>query len=165
MFKPLPPLQALRALEAASRHRSFTRAADELSLTHSAISHHLRNLEDALGTPLFRRVGARMIPTSAGARLAERVRLGLAEIDDALTEARAGDRGGAVRLEVSVMSDLAGNWLIRRLNGFAALQPHIELMLRVHAQLVPPDPYTVDLGIWHKRVDEPGFVSHKLIDD
>ena len=165
MFKPLPPLQALRALEAASRHRSFTRAADELNLTHSAISHHLRNLEEALGTPLFRRVGARMIPTSTGARLAERVRLGLAEIDDALTEARAGDRDGAVRLEVSVMSDLAGNWLIRRLNGFAALQPHIELMLRVHAQLVPPDPYTVDLGIWHKRVDEPGFVSHKLIDD
>ncbi|WP_144155124.1 LysR substrate-binding domain-containing protein [Paraburkholderia sp. BCC1885] len=165
MFKPLPPLQALRALEAACRHRSFTRAADELNLTHSAISHHLRNLEDALGTPLFRRVGARMIPTSVGARLAERVRVGLAEIEDALTEARAGDRAGTVRLEVSAMSDLAGNWLIRRLNGFATQYPHIELMLRVHAQIVPPDPYTADLGIWHKPVNEPGFVSHKLIDD
>jgi LysR family glycine cleavage system transcriptional activator len=142
MFKQLPPLQALRALEAASRHRSFTRAADELNLTHSAISHHLRNLEDALGTPLFRRVGARMIPTSAGARLAERVRFGLAELDDAFTEARASERSGTVRLEVSVMSDLAGNWLIRRLTGFSARQPHIELMLRVHAELQPPDPYT-----------------------
>jgi LysR family transcriptional regulator, glycine cleavage system transcriptional activator len=165
MLKQLPPLQALRALEAASRHRSFTRAADELNLTHSAISHHLRNLEDALGTPLFRRMGARMIPTSAGARLAERVRLSLAEIEDAFAEARVRERTGAVRLEVSVMSDLAGNWLIRRLTGFSALHPHIELMLRVHAELQPPDPYTVDLGIWHKRVDEPGFVSHKLVDD
>jgi len=101
MFKQLPPLQALRALEAASRHRSFTRAADELNLTHSAISHHLRNLEDTLGTPLFRRVGARMIPTSAAARLAERVRLGLAEIEDAFTEAQAREQTGALRYTLS----------------------------------------------------------------
>jgi LysR family transcriptional regulator, glycine cleavage system transcriptional activator len=165
MLKPLPPLQALRALEAASRHRSFTRAADELNLTHSAISHHLRGLEDTLGTPLFRRVGARMIPTRTGARLAERVRVSLAEIAEALDEARAGERGGIVRLEVSAMSDLAGNWLIRRLNGFSAQHPQIELMLRVHSQLAPPDPYTADLGIWHKPISEPGFVSHKLLDD
>lgn len=165
MFKQLPPLQALRALEAATRHRSFTRAADELNLTHSAISHHMRSLETSIGTPLFRRVGARMIPTSTGAHLAERVRRGLSELDQAFGEAREGMASGVVRLEVSVMSDLAGNWLIRRLESFSSHHPQIDLMLRIHADIAPPDPYSVDVGIWHQRVEEPGFVSRKLVDD
>lgn len=165
MFKQLPPLQALRALEAAVRHRSFTRAAQELHLTHSAVSHHLRKLEEMVGTELFRRVGPRMIPTSAGARLAERVRRGLSELDEAFAEASSGPSAGVVRLELSVMADLAGNWLIRRLDVFNTAHPEVDLMLRVHADIVPPDPYTVDVGIWHQRIDEPGFVSRKLLDD
>ncbi len=83
----LPPLQALRALEAATRHRSFSRAADELALTHSAISHHIRGLETNLGTKLFQRTGSQMTPTSAGARLAEQVRGALDSLERALREA------------------------------------------------------------------------------
>ncbi|AJP58360.1 transcriptional regulator [Pandoraea vervacti] len=169
MFPHLPPLQSLRALEAAVRHRSFTRAAQELNLTHSAVSHHMRSLEQQLGTPLFRRVGARMIPTSVGARLAERVRIGMSELDEAMTEAKAGITPDAtpaiVRLEISVMTDLAAQWLIPRLSRFSDLHPGIDLVVRIHADIAAPDPYSVDVGIWHQRVEEPGFVTRKLLDD
>ncbi|VVE22137.1 glycine cleavage system regulatory protein [Pandoraea communis] len=169
MFKHLPPLQSLRALEAAARHRSFTRAAEELNLTHSAVSHHMRSLEQQLGTALFRRVGARMVPTSVGARLAERVRIGMSELDEAITEARAGTAPGAspttVRLEISVMTDLAAQWLIPRLDRFGEQHPGIDLMVRIHADIAAPDPYSVDVGIWHQRVEETGFVTRKLLDD
>ncbi|AKM29649.1 transcriptional regulator [Pandoraea faecigallinarum] len=169
MFQHLPPLQSLRALEAAVRHRSFTRAAEELNLTHSAVSHHMRSLEQQLGTALFRRAGARMIPTSVGARLAERVRIGISELDEAMTEAKAGITPDAapaiVRLEISVMTDLAAQWLIPRLSRFSERHPGIDLVVRIHADISAPDPYSVDVGIWHQRVEATGFVTRKLLDD
>ncbi|WP_116141500.1 LysR substrate-binding domain-containing protein [Trinickia diaoshuihuensis] len=167
MSSSLPPLQALRALEAAARCRSFTRAAEELHLTHSAVSHHLRALEQSLGVELFRRAGARMIPTAAGARLAERVRVNLDDLRDALDAARRGAHGanGATRLALSAMSDFLSVWLIPRLGDFYDRHPLIDLSLRMHADIAPPDPYSVDIGIWHRRVDEPGFEIRKLLDD
>ncbi|RKP47530.1 LysR substrate-binding domain-containing protein [Trinickia fusca] len=166
MATSLPPLQALRALEAAARRRSFSRAAEELHLTHSAVSHHLRGLEAQLGVELFRRVGAHMIPTAAGAQLAERVRHSLDDLRDALDVARrATGAGGAARLEVSAMSDLLSLWLMPRLGDFYDQHPLIDLTLHMHADVVPPDPYSVDVGIWHRRVDESGFQIRKLLDD
>jgi len=161
----LPPLQALRALEAAARHRSFSRAAEELSLTHSAISHHIRGLENKLGTKLFQRDGSLMIPTSVAARLAERARGALDELEAALRE--AGSRTGppVVRLQMSVMADLANAWLIHRLPSLHEAAPEIDLHLRLHAEISPPDPYGVDLGIWHQRVDLPGFECRSLVED
>lgn len=161
----LPPLQALRALEAATRHRSFTRAAEELALTHSAISHHVRGLEDNLGTKLFQRTGLSMTPTSAGMRLAEQVRAALDQLESALREASNTAGPPVVRLQVSVMADLANAWLIRRLPSLHAQAPELDLHLRLHADISPPDPYSVDVGIWHQRVDLPGFACHNLIED
>jgi len=161
----LPPLQALRALEAAARHRSFSRAAEELALTHSAISHHIRALENNLGTKLFRRTGLTMTPTSAGARLAEQVRGALDQLEVALREASDVAGPPVVRLQVSVMADLANAWLIRRLPSLHAQAPELDLHLRLHAEISPPDPYSVDIGIWHQRVDLPGFECHNLIED
>jgi LysR family transcriptional regulator, glycine cleavage system transcriptional activator len=164
MSRSLPPLQALRALEAAARRRSFSRAAEELHLTHSAVSHHLRALETELGVELFRRAGSRMIPTAAGAQLAERVRRSLDELRDALDATRPG-MSGVTRLELSVMSDFASVWLIPRLGDFYDLHPDVDLSVRMHADVTPPDPYPFDIGIWHRRVDEPGFQIRKLLDD
>lgn len=164
MARSLPPLQALRALEAAARRRSFSRAAEELHLTHSAISHHLRALETELGVELFRRAGSRMIPTAAGAQLAERVRRSLNELREALDATRPGV-SGVTRLELSVMSDFASVWLIPRLGDFYDRHPMVDLSLRMHADVTPPDPYPFDIGIWHRRVDEPGFQIRKLLDD
>src|SRR5580698_5533831 len=166
MPTPIPPLQALRALEAAARRRSFSRAAEELHLTHSAISHHLRGLEAQLGVELFRRAGARMIPTAAGAQLADRVRHSLDDLSEALDAARRGvGAAGVTRLELSGMSDFLSVWLIPRLGDFYETHPLIDLSLHMHANVVPPDPYSVDIGIWHRRVDEPGFLARKLLDD
>ncbi|MDF3835214.1 LysR substrate-binding domain-containing protein [Cupriavidus basilensis] len=161
----LPALQALRALEAAARHRSFSRAAEELALTHSAISHHIRALEDKLGSKLFQRAGHLMVPTNVGARLAERIRDGLGELEDGLREASNGGAPQVVRLEVSVMADLANAWLIRRLPSLHEALPGLDLHLRLHTEISPPDPYSVDVGIWHQRVDLPGFACHNLIED
>jgi DNA-binding transcriptional LysR family regulator len=157
-------LQALRALEAAARRRSFSRAAEELHLTHSAVSHHLRALETELGVELFRRAGSRMIPTAAGAQLAERVRRSLDDLRNALDATRPGV-SGVTRLELSVMSDFASVWLIPRLGDFYDRHPMVDLSLRMHADVTPPDPYPFDIGIWHRRVDEPGFQIRKLLDD
>lgn len=164
MSRSLPPLQALRALEAAARRRSFSRAAEELHLTHSAVSHHLRALEAELGVELFRRAGSRMIPTAAGAQLAERVRRSLEELREALDATRPGV-SGVTRLELSVMSDFASVWLIPRLGDFYDRHPDVDLSLRMHAGITPPDPYPFDVGIWHRRVEEPGFQIRKLLDD
>ncbi|WP_322031221.1 LysR substrate-binding domain-containing protein [Paraburkholderia sp. J76] len=164
MARTLPPLQALRALEAAARRRSFSRAAEELHLTHSAVSHHLRALETELGVELFRRAGSRMIPTAAGAQLAERVRRSLDDLREALDATRPGV-SGVTRLELSVMSDFASVWLIPRLGDFYDRHPMVDLSLRMHADVTPPDPYPFDVGIWHRRVDEPGFQIRKLLDD
>jgi DNA-binding transcriptional LysR family regulator len=157
-------LQALRALEAAARRRSFSRAAEELHLTHSAVSHHLRALEAELGVELFRRAGSRMIPTAAGAQLADRVRRSIEELREALDATRPGV-SGVTRLELSVMSDFASVWLIPRLGDFYDRHPDVDLSLRMHADVTPPDPYPFDIGIWHRRVDEPGFQIRKLLDD
>ncbi|QGZ64423.1 LysR substrate-binding domain-containing protein [Paraburkholderia acidisoli] len=164
MARSFPPLQALRALEAAARRRSFSRAAEELHLTHSAVSHHLRALETELGVELFRRAGSRMIPTAAGAQLAERVRRSLEDLREALDATRPGV-SGVTRLELSVMSDFASVWLIPRLGDFYDRHPMVDLSLRMHADVSPPDPYPFDIGIWHRRVDEPGFQIRKLLDD
>ncbi|POR52156.1 LysR family transcriptional regulator [Paraburkholderia eburnea] len=164
MSRSLPPLQALRALEAAARRRSFSRAAEELHLTHSAVSHHLRALEAQLGVELFRRAGSRMIPTAAGAQLAERVRHSLEGLREALDATRPGV-SGVTRLELSVMSDFASVWLIPRLGDFYDRHPNVDLSVRMHAGVTPPDPYPFDIGIWHRRVDEPGFQIRKLLDD
>lgn len=164
MATNLPPLQALRALEAAARLRSFSRAAEELHLTPSAVSHHVRALEDQLGVGLFYRAGARMIPTSVGAQLVERVRRNLDDLSNALDTSRRGVEGAA-RLEVSAMSDLLSLWLIPRLSGFYDTHPQIDLSLRMHSGVALPDPFAFDIGIWHGRVDEPGFQSRKLLED
>src|SRR6188472_1019985 len=80
MARRFPPFSALRPFEAAARLESFTKAADELHLTHGAVSHQVRALEEHLGTPLFTRHGKRVTLTSVGRSFAERLRASLEEI-------------------------------------------------------------------------------------
>ena len=68
MFERLPPLQTLRAFEATGRHLSMTLAAEELHVTHGAVSRHIKNLENHLGVPLFKRLTRRIVLTEAGAQ-------------------------------------------------------------------------------------------------
>jgi LysR family glycine cleavage system transcriptional activator len=122
----IPSLQTLRAFEAAGRHQSYSKAGEELGLTHSAISHRIRDLENLTGGRLFAREGNRMVPTGEGARLLRQVRnaLGLLESIFRETHGRA-----SRRLTISVFPAFASCWLVPRLGAFRAGHPEIDLAL------------------------------------
>jgi LysR family transcriptional regulator, glycine cleavage system transcriptional activator len=128
-MRALPPFDALIAFEAALRHRSMTRAAGELGLTQSAISHRLRRLETFVGTPLLERQNGGLTSTAAGAALAE----GLASLLDGMADLRARSRAAVApaALKVGVGSALADYWLVRRLPAFTAAHPAIPVELTV----------------------------------
>lgn len=122
-----PPLQALRALEAAVRHASYTLAAEELAVTQSAVSHQLRELEAMLGETLFRRSGRQMVPTPRARAMAMRVREGLQLLESAVEDApRRRSRG---KLHLSVLPSFAIQWLVPRLGDFHARHPDVALEL------------------------------------
>lgn len=125
---PRPPsLRAVAAFEAAARHQSFTRAAEELHLTHGAISHAVRTLEQRLDVPLFARIGRRVTLTSAGRLFAERVRSSLAVLSEALEADPTGNRN---RLVIASSAVFAERGLARRLGAFQRAHPHVHLELR-----------------------------------
>lgn len=120
---PRPSLDLLRGFRAASRHLSFTRAAQELFVTQSAISHEIRTLEQQLGRPLFRRVNRTLQLTETGEQLYRAIDEGLTLIDDAIERAAGPSR----TLSVTTTVALASTWLVPRLPRFAARNPDIDL--------------------------------------
>jgi DNA-binding transcriptional LysR family regulator len=114
----LPSLDTLRIFSIAARHMSFTKAADELHLTQSAISHRVRGLEEELGVLLFDRLPRRLELTRAGQVLAQRVDEAVADI--ARTIANLDLRDDARRLTVTMLPSVASRWLVPRLPIFTA---------------------------------------------
>lgn len=134
MRRKLPTTAALTAFEAAARHLSYTRAAEELAVTQSAVCRQIATLEGFLGTQLFRRSRRGVVLTEVGRRYAARVaaRLDAVERDalDAMSQAapaRAGQLAGA--LELAVVPTFATQWLLPRLPRFAALHPGVTVHL------------------------------------
>ena len=109
----IPPLNGLRAFEAVARHLNFTKAADELHVTQSAVSHQVRNLEAFLGTALFDRAGGRLTLTAAGQVLLPGVREAIASIGRAVSSLKAMDEGRPLGLVTR--SHFALKWLAPRL--------------------------------------------------
>jgi DNA-binding transcriptional LysR family regulator len=123
-------LRQLRSVEAVARHRHFTRAADELHVAQSALSHQIQRLERELGTPLFERTSRRVVPTQAGHALAARARRVLAEVDAAreeVDELRGVLRG---RIWVGALLPAGGLDVPGLLARFSAAHPGIEVGLR-----------------------------------
>lgn len=125
MPRRLPPLYALRAFEAASRHNSFTRAAEELSITQSAVSRHIRTLEEHFACRLFQRSGRTLQLTEAARLLLPGVREGFAALERACHTLNAEDD----ILRMKAPSTLTMRWLLARLSRFRALQPGNEVQL------------------------------------
>lgn len=123
----LPPLHALRAFEAVGRLFSFRRAGEELLITQSAVSHHIRTLEEALGTLLFERRGRSIALTAAGARYLDSISRAFALVADGTREVRS--HATRQLLTVSLLPSFAANWLVSRLSDFRAAYPQIELVL------------------------------------
>jgi LysR family transcriptional regulator, glycine cleavage system transcriptional activator len=145
MPRRLPSLNALRAFEAAARNESFTLAAQELFVTHAAISRHMRDLEEWLGVELFNRTGRGVALTEAGSRYGRELtplfdRFALAT-RDVMTV-------GKIRtLKVSVEPSIASRWLVPRLGRFNELHPDIELSVDPENRLVDFHTDQADLGI------------------
>lgn len=129
MSKRLPSTSELVALEAASRHQSFAKAAQELSLSEGAISRQIAKLEAFLGTRLFNRVGNRVELTRPGASYATQIRASLADIERQSRQLVLDSRG-ITSLEIGVIPTLASRWLIPRLTRFQERYPEIEVSLR-----------------------------------
>ncbi len=147
MPRRLPPLNALKAFEAAARYESFTRAAEELCVTQSAVSHQVKALEAELGLKLFNRERQKLVITEAGRGYLEVVR-------DALDRIAAGterllQRQSAGALTVSTSPNFAAKWLVHRLARFAEAHPGIDLRISASLHHVDFAREDVDLAIRH----------------
>jgi len=165
MFEHIPSTQTLRAFEAAARLENFTRASEELNLTHSAISHQIRALEESTGRKLFQRQGRQMVLTDAGRLLSEQVRLALEDLDRALRLTRRERKRSIQTLRVSAPPSFAGAWLVPRLYEFHAQHPQLEISLRTTHELNELDFDEADVAIWYGRRQNPGLEYEKLLDE
>ena len=162
MARRLPSLNALKAFEAAARHESFTDAAAELFVTHAAISRHIRDLEEWLGTSLFTRTGRGVELTLAGRNFGSRLTTLFDQIAEATREAAAA--GDARLLRVSVEPALASRWLVPRLGRFSDLHPDIELSIDATTRLVDFRSGEADIGMRYGRAGWEDVDAVKLAD-
>jgi LysR family glycine cleavage system transcriptional activator len=132
----LPPLNALRAFEAAARHLSFATAAKELHVTPAAISHQVKGLEDVLGQRLFRRLKRGLELTRAGQALLPKLSDGFARLGDAVEEMRSATEAGM--LAVSAAPSFATRWLAPRLHRFVREHPDLDVRIHASTRLIDP---------------------------
>ncbi|MBX6320525.1 MAG: transcriptional regulator GcvA [Rhodospirillaceae bacterium] len=163
MPERLPPLTAIRYFECAARHLSFTRAARELNVTHSAISHQIRALEETLGVPLFRRLNRSLVLTEAGQLFLKPVREAFDKLGEATRLVRV--RDGAGPLIVSTMPSFAAKWLVPRLRSFHERHPDIDVRISASEQLVDFTHDDVDVAVRYGRGAWPGLVVEKLLSE
>lgn len=160
MLRRLPPLNALKAFEAAARSESFTRAAEELNVTQGAISQQVKALEATLGIKLFSRERQRLVITEAGREY-------LAVIRDALDRIAVGTERVVQRqisgvLTISTSPDFAAKWLVCRLGRFAESHPEIDLRISATAHHVDFVREEVDLAVRHGDGRWPGLDAVRL---
>lgn len=161
--RSLPPLSALRAFEAAARHRSAKRAAEELSVTATAISHQLRALEDWVGVPLFLRKPRQLELTAAGRDLVGELGNAFDTMAQALARLRAVPQRKKVTL--STTPAVASRWLLPHVALLSAQHPALDLNIHVTHEPVALDGHSADIAIRYGSGRWPGLVAHKLFDN
>lgn len=161
-YRKTPPLHALTAFEAVARHESFSKAALELYLTHSAISHRIRVLEEHLGAQLFLRLNKKVALTPRGEAFLSVVREALTKLHHAASRLKA---HGRRTLRVSVLPAFASTWLIQRLGDFYRSHPDIDLEIQATGQLANLRSGEVDVGIRYGAGDWPGLRAERLFAD
>jgi LysR family glycine cleavage system transcriptional activator len=161
--RTLPPLETFRFFEAAARHLNFTHAAEEMHVTHGAVSQRIKRLEEHLGMSLFRRDGRRMLLTDEGRRLLERVRTAISELAEGVEAIRSSNRHRI--LTVSVMPAFATYWLLPRLAEFMERHPDIEVNIQPTLSLTDFARDEVDMAVRFGPGTWPGLTSKKLYDE
>jgi LysR family glycine cleavage system transcriptional activator len=159
----LPPLNALRAFEAAARHLNFSRAADELAVTPGAVSQQIQNLEDYVGAALFKRTPKGLLLTDAAQTALPALREAfdrLAEAASLLTAAVDGRR-----LTVTVAPSFAAKWLVPRLGRFEEQHPQVDVWLSAGMEIVDFASGEIDLAIRYGTGRYPGLEVIKLMSE
>jgi LysR family glycine cleavage system transcriptional activator len=158
----LPPMHTLRAFEALGRLLHFARAAEELHLTPSAVSHQIRAIESFYATALFRRSSRGVELTPAGERLMSVVSRTLQELSQAGASLRS---HGGDRLSISVPPSFATRWLMPRMSAFLNQHPGIDFTMHATLNLVDLEADEMDLGIRYGSGRWKGMHSQKLFDE
>ena len=146
----VPPLELLVAFEAAARHLSFTRAADEIALTQSAVSRQIQALEARLGVMLFRRLHRALVLTEEGRSFLQATTEALAAIDRAARALKASVDRAVV---VSTTPGFAGLWLIPRLSSFVVAHPGVDVRISAGNALAKLDRDGVDVAVRYRPVE------------
>jgi LysR family transcriptional regulator, glycine cleavage system transcriptional activator len=163
MARKLPPLNALRAFEAAARNLSFTKAADELSVTQAAISHQVKSLEEHLGLPLFRRLNRRLVLTEAGQLYLPVLREAFDAIAGGTARLRQDQDSGP--LHISVLPSLAAKWLLPRMSRFRDRHPDIDVMVSANNKLIDFADGIFEMAIRYGQGNYPGLCTDRLLAD
>ncbi|MGE4505174.1 MAG: LysR family transcriptional regulator [Desulfovibrionaceae bacterium] len=156
--RALPPLNPLASFLAAARHGSFTRAAQELNVTHGAVSRAVRQLEDHFGVELFERRNRGIHLTPRGRDFAGRVEGVFAELEEACERLAAGEAGR--RLSVSCEPTLAMRWLMPRLEEFHRAVPGVDVLLSTAGGPIDLSEQGVDLAVRRSDFSWPGHYWH-----
>jgi len=165
MHNPMPPLNALRAFEAAARHLSLTRAAQELHVTAGALSHQIRGLEELLGLKLFERRVRSIALTPAGKLLYPGLQTGFARIQEAL--AGLGPVGDQRVLVISTPPGFTAKWLAPRLYRFASAHPDIDVRVSSSFGYANFTTDGIDVALRNLPLDaapDPALVIEKLVE-
>jgi len=157
----LPPLNALRAFEAAARHLNFSRAADELSVTPGAVSQQIQNLEDYIGAALFKRTPKGLLLTDAAQIALPALREAFDRLGEAASMLTAAVDGR--RLTVSVAPSFAAKWLVPRLGRFETAHPQVDVWVSAGMELVDFANGEVDVAIRYGGGRYPGLEVHRLM--
>jgi LysR family transcriptional regulator, glycine cleavage system transcriptional activator len=153
-------MQTLLAFESAARHRSYSHAANELGLTHGAISQRIRDLEKRVSRKLFARVGASMVPTDVAQSLLAQLRPALELVHRAFVPDSTSTRS----VRISVLPAFATHWLLPRLKEFRERFPDTQLEIDPSSTIAMPED-GFDLAIRYGPGDWPGIQSIKLCDE
>jgi len=160
----LPPLNSLRAFEAAARHLNFEKAGDEIAVTASAVGQQVKALEAWLGRPLFVRLPSRGVAlTPLGERYAASVTEALDRLDQATAQALRPETSHVIT--VSSMPSLASNWLIPRLGSFRERHPELDVRVSVSMRLTDFAREDVDVAIRFGRGNYPGLRTDLLMEE
>ncbi|WP_323839752.1 transcriptional regulator GcvA [Photorhabdus africana] len=160
MSKRLPPLNALRVFDAAARHLSFTKAAEELFVTQAAVSHQMKSLEDFLGLKLFRRRNRSLLLTEEGQSYYLDIKEIFTAINEATRKLQARSAKGA--LTVSLSPSFAIQWLVPRLSSFNVAYPGIDVRIQAVDREEDKLADDVDVAIFYGRGNWPGLRTDRL---
>lgn len=162
MSKRLPSLKALRAFVAVAHHGGVSRAAEALNLTHSAVSHQIRSLQEELGVTLFDKAGRGLNLTREGGRFAARVEAAFAEIEDAAHEL---GNNTHKRLRIGTISSFSACWLLPRIGDFISSCPDIDVHVQSTNKPTEFKTGEADVSIGFGAGPFPGLFSELLLRD